>query len=104
MPAGLAGHSLGLQSTGEIMNMQPALSTPHCLVCNASTVRIVPGFETLHRVTSDCKSWPDGGHLCVCDACGCIQSLINANWHAEAEQIYKQYTIYHQSDGAEHAG
>jgi 2-polyprenyl-3-methyl-5-hydroxy-6-metoxy-1,4-benzoquinol methylase len=68
-------------------------------VCAAPDAELVPGYETLRRVTSDCKPWPKGGRLCVCRACGCAQKVCDQAWRAEIKQIYDAYTIYHQSEG-----
>jgi len=37
----------------------------------------------------------------VCNDCGCAQAVNDEAWQSEAEQIYRDYTIYHQSKGAE---
>jgi SAM-dependent methyltransferase len=72
-----------------------------CAVCGASRLEEFSAFATLPRVTSDCKPWPPGGHLCCCSACGAIQKRADAAWLAEAQQIYDAYEIYHLSGGAE---
>jgi len=59
------------------------------------------GYETFARVTSDCKPWPRGGKLGICQDCGCVQALIDETWEEEANQIYRNYAIWHQSGGAE---
>jgi SAM-dependent methyltransferase len=76
-------------------------SPPRCHVCGAGDPAPVPGYETLGRVTSDCKPWPAGGRLCVCEVCGCVQKAIDATWRLEAERIYADYTLYYQGGGAE---
>jgi 2-polyprenyl-3-methyl-5-hydroxy-6-metoxy-1,4-benzoquinol methylase len=77
---------------------------PACHVCAASALELVPGFETLARVTSDCKPWRRGGHLGVCAACGVVQKAFDPQWAAECRHVYSEYSIYHQaSDGAEQA-
>ncbi len=58
-------------------------------------------FSRFHRVTSDCKPWPPGGILARCHACGLVQTLVTPQWRADANQIYADYTIYHQSGGVE---
>jgi 2-polyprenyl-3-methyl-5-hydroxy-6-metoxy-1,4-benzoquinol methylase len=72
-----------------------------CHVCAAPKVDMIPGYERFHRVTSDCRPWPSGGRLCVCPACGCVQQMADQVWQSEIEQIYQNYSIYHQADGAE---
>ena len=74
-----------------------------CHVCDASAVQRVAGYETFYRVTSDCKPWPKGGHLGVCQSCGCVEKVIDPLWESEVKQIYEAYSIYHQSEGVEQA-
>lgn len=75
----------------------------NCHLCGAGSLQVVEGFDTLRRVTSDCKPWPRGGRLCVCRACGCVQKAVDAKWLSEIERIYGDYSIYYQSDGIEQA-
>lgn len=72
-----------------------------CHSCGASSLRFDAHYPSLHRVTSDCKPWPAGGQLAWCTACGLAQAAITPQWRAEADQIYANYTIYHQSGGSE---
>jgi len=58
-------------------------------------------YRALPRVTSDAKPWPAGGELAVCHACGAIQKLSTEKWHEEAARIYRDYEMYHLSQGAE---
>jgi SAM-dependent methyltransferase len=74
---------------------------PRCHVCSQDDVRELDGFAALRRVTSDCKPWPAGGRLGVCQDCGCIQKALDQNWRDDAERIYRGYTIYHQGGGCE---
>jgi 2-polyprenyl-3-methyl-5-hydroxy-6-metoxy-1,4-benzoquinol methylase len=39
--------------------------------------------------------------LAVCSGCGCAQAILDARWHHDAAAIYANYSIYHQSEGAE---
>jgi len=72
-----------------------------CLLCGAEALAPVPGYEQFQRVTSDCKPWPAGGQLVVCQTCCGVQNLTSDRWHAEAARIYGDYTIYYQSNGVE---
>ena len=74
-----------------------------CHVCGAAIATTVERYEDLTRVTSDCKTWPAGGRLCQCDACGTVQKVLDASWQRDVSEIYGAYTIYFQSDGAEQA-
>jgi SAM-dependent methyltransferase len=74
---------------------------PNCHLCASGELCLLPSYEALHRVTSDCKPWPPGGQLGVCPRCGSAQAVISPQWEEEARQIYDRYTIYHQSGGTE---
>jgi hypothetical protein len=72
-----------------------------CHLCGVGEISLLPSYEVLHRVTSDCKPWPPGGQLGVFPRCGGAQAVIGPQWEAEARKIYDNYTIYHQGGGAE---
>jgi 2-polyprenyl-3-methyl-5-hydroxy-6-metoxy-1,4-benzoquinol methylase len=76
-------------------------SAPACVVCTATTLRELASYAQLPRVTSDCKPWPAGGRLNLCQACGAIQKSADAKWLDEIKRIYDAYQIYHLSGGAE---
>jgi trans-aconitate methyltransferase len=77
------------------------LSLTPCHVCCSAALELVEGFESFARVTSDCKPWPRGGALGICRDCGCVQAVTDHGWREEASQIYRNYSIWHQSGGAE---
>jgi SAM-dependent methyltransferase len=77
------------------------MGVPECHLCRAGEISILPRYSPLHRVTSDCKPWPPGGQLGVCERCGAAQAIISPQWKDEARAIYDGYTIYHQGGGAE---
>jgi SAM-dependent methyltransferase len=79
--------------------MQPS-PTP-CHVCSCAALELVECYGTFARVTSDCKPWPRGGALGICRGCGCVQAVADDGWREEASQIYRNYSIWHQSGGAE---
>jgi len=73
-----------------------------CGVCDGNgSLRPLPAYRALPRVTSDCKPWPVGGELSVCLACGTIQKPPTSDWLDECRRIYANYEIYHLSQGAE---
>jgi len=72
-----------------------------CHICAAAAPISFPNYGRLARVTSDCAPWPAGGALAICSKCGSIQKSIDAVWRSEISQIYANYRIYHQSNGAE---
>lgn len=74
-----------------------------CHLCGAGEISLLPSYEALHRVTSDCKPWPPGGQLGVCPQCGGAQAVIGPQWEADARKIYDSYTIYHQGNGVDQA-
>jgi len=74
-----------------------------CHVCAALSVNLISGYETLGRVTSDCKPWASGGRLGVCQSCGTIQKVIDNKWETDIRQVYEAYSIYHQGQGVEQA-
>ena len=72
-----------------------------CHVCGAPGLVAIPNYQKLSRVASDCKVWAAGGQLGLCSRCGCAQAVLDARWHQDAKAIYANYSIYHQSQGAE---
>jgi SAM-dependent methyltransferase len=66
-------------------------------------LRLIPGFEELPRVTSDCLPFAAGGSLAVCELCGGVQKIPDQRWHEEAAAIYRDYVVYRASDGVEMA-
>jgi len=83
--------------------LQNQKKTQTCHICGNANLELFERYSHFHRVTSDCKPWTDGGKLALCHSCGCVQKLIDSLWQSEAEQIYKAYSIYYQSDGLEQA-
>lgn len=83
--------------------MGVTVSEVSCHICAAPSLEEVQGFTRLCRVTSDCKPWPRGGRLFICNECRSVQKLIDRDWLEEIERIYKDYTIYFQSEGVEQA-
>lgn len=71
-----------------------------CKICGSPLSEVL-GFSALPRVTSDCKPWPPGGRLSVCTGCGAVQKYDDDAWQSEAQAIYRDYEIYHQSAGKE---
>lgn len=81
--------------------MNPPGPEPRCHHCDSDRLRLARGSEQAWRVTSDCKPWPPGGMLALCEACGLVQTIADAQWTRECREIYLRYTIYHQSGGSE---
>ena len=74
-----------------------------CGICGCGTLEEMADFQILRRVTSDCRSWPAGGRIGVCRACGAVQKPADNAFLAEIDNIYRGYAIYHQGAGAEQA-
>jgi SAM-dependent methyltransferase len=60
-------------------------------------LREIAGFRDLPRVTSDSKPFPAGGRLFVCERCGLVQKIADADWLRETSEIYRDYEMYYQS-------
>lgn len=75
--------------------------TPSCFICNQNTVVLNPMYETLYRVTSDCKVWKKGGKLGVCENCNAVQKVNDSDWQQDVKEIYEQYAIYEVGNGEE---
>ena len=75
----------------------------HCQCCGTASLREIPGFADLPRVTSDCKPYRTGGRLFACDACGAAQKIPDAAWQRETAEIYRGYEIFHQSSAIDQA-
>ncbi len=73
----------------------------NCIVCGRVRLQEIEKFNSLPRVTSDCKPFPAGGRLFVCGDCGGIQKAPDASWFGDIRKIYEEYEIYQLSDGAE---
>lgn len=76
---------------------------PTCHSCGSTDLEPVAGYESMPRVTSDCRPWKAGGKLAHCRSCDLVQTVVDDLWQEDAEQIYREYQIYHQSNGAEQA-
>ncbi|MGI8965462.1 MAG: class I SAM-dependent methyltransferase [Limisphaerales bacterium] len=72
-----------------------------CHLCQSRDLDVAQNYSSYCRVTSDCKSWPAGGTLAYCRACSLVQNVTTSRWKKEADCIYNNYTIYHQSGGVE---
>lgn len=76
------------------------MTDTRCHLCSGE-LSLIPGYETLGRVTSDCRPWPAGGALAVCQNCDAVQKPTDAAWQTEIAEIYRTYAIYSQSGGKE---
>ncbi len=72
-----------------------------CQLCGLDRLVTFDDFAALARITSDCFPYKPGGHLAVCESCGHIQKLAEADWRREIEEIYRRYDMFHQGGGDE---
>ena len=54
-------------------------------------------------MTSDCKLWPAGGNMAICDSCGVLQAIVDSEWRSEADAIYQNYDTRILGEGIEQA-
>lgn len=74
-----------------------------CAACGATSLKIVPNYNRLRRVTSDCRPFAVGGDLRQCGRCGTVQKADTEQWRADCAAIYADYETYALSDGVEQA-
>lgn len=72
-----------------------------CNICGKDSLKAVPGYARLARVSSDCKARLPGGELHVCTCCGGVQKPATPAFLAEINEIYGAYDVYYQGGGAE---
>ena len=69
-----------------------------CHLCGG-TLKLNSSIELNCYVTSDCQPWYGRSKLGTCLACGTVQKEM-ADTGMQVSQIYKQYDVYSQGDGA----
>jgi dTDP-4-dehydrorhamnose reductase/SAM-dependent methyltransferase len=92
---------LGIRVPPVQQTIEGLLMDATCHICRSGTLRLVPRFSALTRVTSDAKPFAAGGELAVCEGCGTVQKPNTAAWQADTAAVYGAYTIYHNAAGAE---
>lgn len=75
--------------------------TSTCGLCGSSAFRHVRPYGDLPRVTSDCKPFPPGGELRVCEACGMVSKPVTNAFLSDIGAIYSAYDVYYQGGGVE---
>lgn len=80
----------------EVLNL-----SVQCLVCESSSLKLVPEFEQLPRISSDCRPFGSGGKIAVCLSCSLVQKIPDELWLDEIASIYKEYSAYSVGDGEE---
>ncbi len=71
-----------------------------CHLCFGRDLSLFKSFSSLARAGSDCRPWPKGGMLSICNRCRVVQKIIDGQWRAEVKDIYANYDLYHQSPNA----
>ena len=72
-----------------------------CHVCQTGQTVELLGFRDLYRVSSDCLPLPNGGKLLACASCCTVVTQIDVGWRDMVAKIYKDYSVYAQSNGAD---
>ncbi len=75
----------------------------YCQICSSNKLHKIEAYPSLERVTSDSQPRKNGGEIAVCEACGCVQKYADERWRLEVDEIYDNYSLYHQSLGSEQA-
>jgi SAM-dependent methyltransferase len=70
-------------------------------VCDRPLTTEFARFPGLSRITSDCRSFRNGGRLLICDCCGAVQKIADEKWLKEIGEIYAAYSVYEQGGGEE---
>ncbi len=77
------------------------MDTKKCRVCDRPLSTEFARYPELSRITSDCRSFREGGRLFVCDCCGAVQKIVDEKWLQEIGEIYAAYSVYEQGGGEE---
>jgi 2-polyprenyl-3-methyl-5-hydroxy-6-metoxy-1,4-benzoquinol methylase len=72
-----------------------------CISCADVSLQLVEGYETLPRVTSDCRMFGPGGFLAVCQTCSLVQKIPDQQWRKDIIKIYNEYVAYEIAEGHE---
>jgi len=65
-----------------------------CRSCGSQHIKLVPGFDDLAKVTSDCRPTGVSPSLAECISCGLSQKLMSQSLRMEIDQIYRDYVTY----------
>lgn len=72
-----------------------------CLSCLSENLVEFISFRDFERVTSDSKIYKKDGRLYCCVDCDLVQKSPTSKWIDEINEIYANYSAYHQSNGME---
>lgn len=72
-----------------------------CHSCGSNANTELAVYQTLPRVSSDCKPVPAGGQLLSCNECGAISKPATSEFLADIGRIYADYDVYYQGGGME---
>jgi len=71
----------------------------HCRGCGSSMLYENAGYQTLSRISSDCRPINGSGQLFECNECGLVQKVVNTAQKEDLTEIYNTYQTY--KDGIE---
>lgn len=69
-----------------------------CIYCGSNRFHEFESFSKFKTVTSDSKPWQSGLKIGLCEDCGFPQSGVDQIWVASANEIYRNYSSYHQTE------
>ena len=69
-----------------------------CIYCGSNRFHEIESFSKFKTVTSDSKPWQSGLKIGLCEDCGFPQSGVDQIWVASANEIYRNYSSYHQTE------
>ena len=69
-----------------------------CIYCGSNRFHEFEPFSKFKTVTSDSKPWQSGLKIGLCEECGFPQSGVDQIWVASANEIYRNYSSYHQTE------
>jgi len=72
-----------------------------CHACAAKALQPLPTDGAFRAISSDIQVVEGAIQLAVCGSCGLVQKLTVPEWQAAVNAIYRDYSINHQSGGAD---
>jgi 2-polyprenyl-3-methyl-5-hydroxy-6-metoxy-1,4-benzoquinol methylase len=70
----------------------------NCIYCGSKKFHGIESFSKFKTVTSDSKPWHSGFEIGVCGFCGFPQTRVTEVWKVSANEIYRNYSSYHQTE------
>ena len=76
-------------------------NTIACHACAAETLEALPTEHAFRAISSDIQVVDGDIQLAVCSSCGLVQKRVEPEWQSAVDAIYRDYSINHQSGGAD---